>query len=681
MAFDFGYMNPEQIEAVKHKDGPCVVTAGAGSGKTKVLSERIHYLIQEYNVNPENILAITFTKKAAGEMQERVIGLVGAEKGKKVLLCTFHSFGFKIIRYKYRRENKEVPSIFMETEQKQILNKILSKSTTVLSSPIQSEIDADTALSFISWQKNYLIMPNDELDTSCLDDSEEITEDLIEDFRTIYRTYEKLKKQENGIDMDDMLVETYWILKRDAKLRAYYQNLYKYILVDEFQDTNVAQYKLIKLLASGYYQNVFVVGDARQAIYSWRASKVDFILNFTKDWKNARSIELNDNYRSTVEVVEMSTLSIKHSEINYPGICRSGRGNHGNPIFSLFSDDENMEAETIANIIKMMVEEQGLHYSDIAILYRLNAQSRPFEDAFSSNEIPFYVAGSPGYYGRREIQELLCYLKLAINPNDFDSFKTIANIPNRNISKDDLLSLESDSIKYSISILDTVIGFADKYKSEELLKDFGLTIQKIQAMNADENCTVEDILTELCENSGYYDFIKERMKGKMKTKADEDNKVESLKSFVNSCSKFKTIEKLFDHIQKVAEQQDSNQKDKVQMMSLHKSKGLEFNTVFMVGMTNGLLPHGKSMKIDGNGKIIPASIEEERRLCYVGITRAKETLFLSSYYNQGKNPTEVSIFLKEIYPFTKDASSFAKNVKEVYEAKLQKEDAIEEANK
>lgn len=675
--FDFGFMNPEQIEAVKHKNGPCRVIAGAGSGKTKVLTERIHYLMKVYGISPKNILAITFTKKAAGEMQERLISLVGDE-GKEVFLGTFHRFGLKLIYNKYKKDGKSAPKLLSDLEQKQILQNILSEATNVLASPLKSDIDVDTALGFISWQKNYLIMPNDELDTSCLDETTDISDELIEDLRTVYKNYEKLKKQADGIDFDDMLVEAYWILKRDNELRQMYQNKYKYILVDEFQDTNVAQYKLIKLLASGYYHNVFIVGDARQAIYSWRASKVDFILNFEKDWKNARTIELNDNYRSTVEVVDMSTLSIKHSEINYPGICRSGRGNHGSPIFSLFSDDENMEAESIAHIIDMMVNEtKQVKYSDIAILYRLNAQSRPFEDAFTSNNIPFYVAGSPGYYGRREIQELLSYLKLAVNPNDFDSFKNIINVPNRNVSKDDLVSLQANSIKYQTSILDTVIGFADKYKSTDLLRDFGLTLQKIQRMNEDDNYSVADILFELCENSGYYDFLRERMKGKMKTKADEDGKIESLKSFLSSCSKFKNIDKLFEHIQKVNEQQDNNQKDRVQLMSLHRSKGLEFNTVFMVGMINGLLPHNKSMKVDGNGKIIPASIEEERRLCYVGITRAKETLFLSSYHNQGKNPAETSIFLQEIYPHTKDFTEFANDVKKLYEAKIKKEEIME----
>lgn len=673
MPFDFGRMNAEQKAAVQHMEHPCRVIAGAGSGKTTVLTKRIEYLLYK-GVNPKNILAITFTKKAATEMKERLISLVGLDQGQQVFLGTFHSFGFSVIRSKYRKDGKSSPQLLSETDKKQIVAKILSPSSQS-KEKITSDIDEDAALAFISWQKNYLIMPNDEnLDVSCLEGAEDIDETYLNDLRTLYKRYELVKNQMGVIDFDDMLVQCYTILKKDRDLRTMYQNIYKYILVDEFQDTNVAQYDIVKLLAGGYTQNVFIVGDARQAIYSWRASKVDFILNFEKDWKNARTIELNDNYRSTVEVVNMSTELIKHSTIQYPGICRSGRGNHGEDIYSLITDDDNTEAQTIAYIIDHLVNQQKLiSYSDIAILYRLNMQSRPFEDAFSNMGIPYYVAGSEGFYGRREIKELLAYLHLADNPNDMDSFKFIMNVPERGITNDTYNALQRKSHEYDVSISEVAEQFADVTPDEnvqEMLQDLGLTLAKLRQMNSSGKSNVAEMLSELVRTTGYIEFLKERMKGKAKGKADDEGKEQMIYSFIASCERFKDVDKLFQHIQKVEEQQADRNSAKVQLMSLHRSKGLEFDTVFMVGLIDGLLPHAKSMKVSENGMIIPESIEEERRLCYVGITRAKERLFMSTYNQNSKSAASMSIFLKEIYNDTKDVSAIFEEVKSLREAQI-----------
>ena len=657
MAFDFGFMNKEQIEAVKHKDGPCRVIAGAGSGKTKVLTERIHYLVKEYGIAPKNILAITFTKKAADEMKERLSGLIG-DASKEVNLGTFHSFGLKLIRSFCYRTKRTIPKTILDADQLQVIEKAIVKVTSRPKNPVKIDIEPIEMRSFISWQKNYLIMPADELDISCLEDNANLDETYIEALREIYKAYEEQKKLEKVIDFDDMLVQSYWLLKKDRSFREMYQNICKYILVDEFQDTNVAQYMLLKLLAGGSYrQNIFIVGDARQAIYSWRASKVDFILNFEKEWKNAKTIELNDNYRSTVEVVDMSTLSIKKSTIDYPGICRSGRGNHGSPVFSLTTDDPDYEAKTIAHIIDYLVNDvKDVSFSDIAILYRLNAQSRPFEDAFTNLDIPYYVAGSPGFYGRKEIKELLAYLRLVQNPTDFESFQSIANIPKRDISRDDIDTIKNLSRTYDCSIADVAGHFADKFKKKNLMIDFSMTMKKLQLMNESDKHTVADILTEIYEGAGYYDFLKERAKGKTK-EGDSADKVEMISSFIEGCKRFSDIDALFFHIQKMEEKQQEKGREKVQLMSLHRSKGLEFHTVFMVGMSDGTLPHSKSIQTDKYGQIIPRSIEEERRLCYVGITRAKERLFLCSY------PENKSIFLREIYAHTKDVSDIFATLK------------------
>lgn len=668
MDFEYGLVNAEQRAAIDHLDGPCRVTAGAGSGKTSVLTKRIAKLIS-VGISPKNILAITFTKKAAEEMKERLIELVGKEQGAQVFLGTFHSFGVKTIFWKYYRMEKKPPHIIMGQEQRQFIEKVLSTTSKICKLKNQ-DIEPDVALSFISWQKNYLILPNDDLDFGCLEGADTVDAAYVKDLSSIYKAYEELKKEQGVIDFDDMLTQTYLILKRDKDIRSILQNRYKYILVDEFQDTNVAQYAIIKQLAGGYYKNVFIVGDARQAIYSWRASKVDFILNFEKEWKGSRTIELNDNYRSTIEIVDISTKVISHSTINYPGICRSGKGNHGAPIYSMTTDNSDEEARVIAYLIKYWVEEEhSIDYSDIAILYRLNMQSRPFEDAFTLLDIPYYVAGSEGFYGIREIKELLSYLHLAVRPNDSESFRMIMNVPERGITNDtfeeikDIVNENNVSFAYIVSQFSAMTNDSNTRK---LMSDFSLLLEKLAKMNVSENYTVGDMLREIVETLDYYKYLNHRQKKKTKS-ADDGDKEKMINSFIIQCKKFSTVEKLDKHIQKVNEQQADKNASKVQLMSLHRSKGLEFNTVFMSGMVNGLLPHAKSIKVDTQGKIIPASIEEERRLCYVGVTRAKERLVLSTYKKDGKDEVEESMFFSEIKKGTQDLSKLAKTIKDLAE--------------
>ena len=390
------------------------------------------------------------------------------------------------------------------------------------------------------------------------------------------------------------------------------------------------------------------------------------ILDFEKDWRNARTIELNDNYRSTVEVVSISTDVISHSSIKYPGICRSGRGNHGAPIFSLTTEDADEEAKVIAYIIKYMVEEEkSIQYSDVAILYRLNMQSRPFEDAFVALDIPYHVAGSEGFYGVREIKEMLAYLHLAIRPNDSDAFRMVMNVPERGITPDMFNNIKNFANEYDVSFADILSQFSNLENGGELCNlmcDFGLTLEKLAQMNADEQYTVKDMLQEVVDSTDYFEHLAQRQKKKTKG-ADDGGKEKMIRSFIDQCQKFPTVEKLEEHIQKVEEQQADKNKAKVQLMSLHRSKGLEFNTVFLAGMINGLLPHSKSIKTDKQGKIIPESIEEERRLCYVGVTRAKERLILSTYQNNGKEKAEESVFFTEIKNKTHDMSAVVENVR------------------
>ena len=634
-------LNDKQREAVLHMEGPCRVIAGAGSGKTTVLTYRIENLINN-NVNPNSILAITFTKKSATEMKERLFSLIG-QKSKNVFLGTFHSFGYRLLN---AEKNKNL-NLIQEIEQRQIIRKIIAPYSKIIDQ--KNTYNENVVLSFISWQKNYLLTPKDELDMSILENEEDRA--LIDEYRKIYSHYEKIKKEQEKLDIDDMLIEAYHLLKKDKNTREKYQNIFKYILVDEFQDTNKAQYQLIKLLAQKH-QNIFIVGDARQAIYSWRAAKVEFILNFENDWKNAKTIPLDDNYRSSIEIVDLSNEIIKASTIDYPGFCVSGKKNHSDKPVTIISENDELEAENIGNIILSLKEaNENFSFKNVFILYRLNIQSKPFEDYFISNNIPYHVNGSPGFYGKTEIQEILSYLKLLVYPNDIDSLKKIYNVPFRGLDKKFLEEVEKLADFYNMSLMETISLFWDKdvSKSKGSLVLQGLFEELSSFIQNDY--TVDKLILEIRKLTNYDQHLIDKQKG---TEHEDDaSKIDILNAFTESCSKYKSIEDLLEYISKVEEQQKNPTKDKVQLMTFHKSKGLEADTVFLVGWVNGLVPHKKSCMYNNNNELILSSVEEERRLAYVGITRAKEKLYISSFLKSGNSPVVPSVFLNEIIKSTK----------------------------
>lgn len=676
-SFDFGRMNPDQIKAVKHIKHPCRVIAGAGSGKTTVLTKRIQYLLHK-GVSPHKILAITFTKKAATEMKERLVKLVG-DVGKDVFLGTFHSFGYSVIRKYCMDKNRKLPKIYMDNEKFILLARITSPTSGLTTGHLHDSYtsgdDLAAIIQFISWQKAFLIPPSGNLDFSCiqLGEGEVLTKEMESDYREIYTAYENtLHNIEQGIDLDDMLSMTYSIFKRNKDIAQQYIEHYPYILVDEFQDTNVAQYQLVKLLAGKGDQNVFIVGDARQAIYSWRASKVEFILNFENDWKNARTIELNDNYRSTVEIVDMSTELISHSSIKYPSICRSGRGNHGDRIFSFTTQNETTEAKLIGQIIyDAVMKKKKLHFSDFAILYRLNSQSRPFVDELTRLDIPHIVHGGDNYYDNKDIKALLAYPRLASNPDNLDFFKSVFSVPDRGISQKTIDLLIDKARNIGVTLLDCAEHYYKKQMregncNEEIMAicDTISTMNMIASMDADTRKNMRDMLEELDRETGIIAFFAERNRKKKSFKPDEGDGVGHIRNFISSCDRHKNTQALEKFIQNIEDNQNSSSDDKVQLMSYHRSKGLEFHTVFMAGMVNGILPHSKSIQLDEDGSIIPASIEEERRLCYVGITRAKETLYMSSYNFLGDKQVMPSIFFCELLPKTVDKSWLYKYIED-----------------
>lgn len=668
-------MTQAQQEAVNHINGPCCVTAGAGAGKTTVLTMRIKNLI-DHGIAPKNILSITFTKKAAMEMKERLIKLVG-EQGEDVFMGTFHSFGMRVLHFqRWKDAQKEKKgskpkkiNLLGEDDKMAVFSDLVSQDSINMKKPIKSDIDPIVAAGFVSWQKNNLIFPDDELDFSpveeALDDGSVPDEREQKDYRRIYRAYESYKRKKDIIDFDDMLTEAYSILKNDADTRNWFIKTYQYILVDEFQDTNVAQYEMIKLL-SGYDKNVFIVGDARQAIYSWRCSNVKFILDFPKEWPDTHVISLDDNFRSTIEVVDLSTKLIEHATIKYPGHCRSGLQKHGDPIYSLITDDAQDEADMTAQIIYDFVKNQHrVGWQDIAILYRTNAQSILFENACIALDIPYAVAGASDFYDMREVKEILSYLKFVTNPTDISLFRSLLQIPPREHITDEIIASIASIMRENpgISILDAIYGScteedaADGNGIAKELLYFADCITEAMEFDDDSSKNVGDIIKTLCRKVGYYKFVIERQKNKQG--ADDSSAASIIDTFAKSCKRFSHIQEVFDYITRARDQQASRDSKKVQMMTLHRSKGLEFKMVFVVGMNEGVLPHKNSIQYDNNAQIIPESIEEERRLCYVGITRAKEILFLMCHDDLPESP-----FFEELVPYTTSLDEYYRAVKE-----------------
>ncbi len=668
-------MNDAQKQAVAHFEGPCRVIAGAGSGKTTVLTHRIENLIKKKGVNPWNILAITFTKKAATEMKERLAKLIGEDVAKKVFLGTFHSFCLQRILYEYRNKHADSPLLPKSVEKNgrssfevitedaqwlEIIYRILSPQTNAkLSAPIESDIDPQVAHGFIQWQKNYALYPGDNLNYSFFAD--DITDNEKKDYATLYEAFERERRTRGWISFDDMLLYSLAILDKDAQFRSEICNRYKFVLVDEFQDTNTAQYMLVKKLASGYKKNVFIVGDARQAIYGWRAGCVEYILDFEQDWSNPELIELNDNYRSTVEIVDFSTALIANSTIDYPGICRSGWGNHGEPVMCFSAENDREEAEKITGMIQYFMSiDNSPSYEKFAVLYRTNAQSINFVWTFMQRNIPFSVASGENFFDHREIRELLAFMRLANDENDVSAFREIkgvlASYVDSKVLADicDRASGQGESLREAIERFPYDEGSYDK---DYLAGDFLYLLDKMYEMDSSENYNVRDTLSELFCILDYEEVLTERYENKNEGRDYASQVTDSILSFIESCDRFDTTQDLLKYIETQKQRAEDKKGAKVQLMTLHRSKGLEFNTVFLPGMVNGSLPHSKSIKYNKKKEVIPESIEEERRLCYVGITRAQERLILSQSETVGAGrAVKSSVFWDELYEDMNDVT-------------------------
>ena len=592
----FDKLNEQQIKAVKHIDGPCLVIAGAGSGKTKVLTTRIAYLMEQ-GISDTNILAITFTNKAAKEMRERLNVMV---PGTRVFVGTFHSFGLKIIR-----ENLELLGMdknFTILDSDDVLS-LIKKIMKDLGMDIK-EISPYFVRNKISFIKNELL-------TDALLDkyfNTEVEKKVIE----IYHAYLKVLKKNNSVDFDDLLKLPVELFKRNSDVLERYQEHYQYILIDEYQDTNEVQYKLSRMLADKY-KNIFVVGDPSQSIYGFRGANFRNILDFEKNFKNTEVIKLEQNYRSTKNILDAANSVIKNNKERKEMELYSTLGD-GVKVKYLRSYDEKHEIALIVDEIKKLLKE-GYTYQDIAIFYRTNAQSRNVEEVLLKNGFPYKVVGSYYFYNRKEIKDLLCYLRLINNTNDDVSLRRVINTPKRKIGNKSVLDLERRADAAGISMFDAI----DSGKELEF-KNIILELQQ-DALNLSLTELIDDVL----DKSG----LKRELESEHTLEADL--RLENLMEFKSITASYEArtgsvnLGDFLDEISLIADISEHQDDDNViTLMTLHSAKGLEFPIVFITGMEEGIFPHQNAF-LEGD-----AGIEEERRLCYVGFTRAKERLYLTN---------------------------------------------------
>ena len=602
-------LNDKQYEAVVNTDGPVLVIAGAGSGKTKVLTHKIAYLIQEKNILPWNILAITFTNKAANEMKERIAGLVG-ETAKDIWMGTFHSICVRILRKHIDQIGYDSSFIIFDTsDQKSLIKKCL-KELQIDDKQFSEKI----VQTEISNAKNDMLEPG------------EYAFKVHGDFRreriaTVYELYQKKLKENNAIDFDDIINFTIKIFNERPEIANYYSSKFKYVLVDEYQDTNKSQFTLVKMLAE-VNQNITVVGDNDQGIYSFRGADIANILNFEKDFKNTKIIKLEQNYRCTGNILKAANAIIKNNETKYEKKLWTQNDDGALPrVYS--ADNEYDEASFIVEQISRLKREENYKYSDFAILYRMNTQSRAIEDILRREAIPYKMVGGLKFYERKEIKDIISYLRLAQNPSDNLSLIRIINEPKRGIGKTSLDQVEQMANHNETSMYE-IIKDANLYGLNRVYLKSREFIDLIEDARAKKDTMkVSEFIQYILKKSGYIKALEEE-----KT-IEAENRLENLDEFLTVAMEFEKEEAentLQDFLEGMTLSSDIDNveetEDSVTLMTLHSAKGLEFPAVFLVGMEEGIFPGFRSI-----GE--PEAIEEERRLCYVGVTRARENLFLT----------------------------------------------------
>ncbi|HEN0445322.1 TPA: DNA helicase PcrA [Streptococcus agalactiae] len=610
-------MNDKQAEAVQTTDGPLLIMAGAGSGKTRVLTHRIAYLIDEKYVNPWNILAITFTNKAAREMRERAIALNPATQD--TLIATFHSMCVRILRREadYIGYNRNF-TIVDPGEQRTLMKRIIK------------QLNLDTK----KWNERSILGTISNAKNDLLDEiayEKQAGDMYTQVIAKCYKAYQEELRRSEAMDFDDLIMMTLRLFDQNKDVLAYYQQRYQYIHVDEYQDTNHAQYQLVKLLASRF-KNICVVGDADQSIYGWRGADMQNILDFEKDYPQAKVVLLEENYRSTKKILQAANNVINHNKNRRPKKLWT-QNDEGEQIVYHRANNEQEEAVFVASTIDNIVREQGKNFKDFAVLYRTNAQSRTIEEALLKSNIPYTMVGGTKFYSRKEIRDVIAYLNILANTSDNISFERIVNEPTRGVGPGTLEKIRSFAYEQNMSLLDSssnVMISPLKGKAAQAVWDLANLILTLRSKL--DSLTVTEITENLLDKTGYLEALQ------VQNTLESQARIENIEEFLSVTKNFDdnpeiTVEgetgldrlsRFLNDLALIADTDDSaTETAEVTLMTLHAAKGLEFPVVFLIGMEEGVFPLSRAIE-DAD------ELEEERRLAYVGITRAEQILFLTN---------------------------------------------------
>ena len=623
-------LNPQQLEAVNHIEGPLLVLAGAGSGKTRVVTSRIAKLI-EIGVLPSDILAVTFTNKAAEEMRHRI----RVKKNAQVLACTFHSLGARILRESIHALGyKNDFTIYDEEDSEKLLKNCLQ----------QLHLDGEKGL-----------LKQTRIEISSAKNNFQDPQACDATLSPIYALYQSKLKECNALDFDDLLYLTVKLFQDHETIQKEYQNRWLFLLIDEYQDTNTAQHKIAKFLSASH-KNLFAVGDPDQSIYSWRGAKYQNILNFERDFPGAKVITLDQNYRSTNTILQAANHLITHNSTRYEKKLWSELG-VGAKIAVYIAQNERQEAEFVAGEILEHMSKEKLSYEDVAIFYRTNAQSRTFEDALLSKRIPYKIIGGISFYQRREIKDILAYLRMLVSNSDLISFLRTINLPKRGLGPATLEKIAQEAAASQMPIFtfcEELLHRPDftvklSIKQKEGLKNY---VQLIHQLRDKRSCAkLYELISEIIALSHYTNVLQEDPETAMDRKENLDELIGKAAEWEDEHTQ-PTLQQFLEELSLRSNVDDKDNTPSIRLMTLHNSKGLEFTLAFLVGLEEELFPHVNALDN-------PESLEEERRLCYVGITRAKRYLYLTSatyrYIWGGPKLTRPSRFLKEI------PSEFLKN--------------------
>ena len=601
-------MNENQLKAILKTQGAVMVIAGAGSGKTRVLTNRIAYLIAEKNVLESNILAITFTNKAAKEMKERVYSLVG-ETSKYIWINTFHSMCVRILRQHIDLLGYNKNFTILDTSEQKIIIKNIVKELNLSEDSYQP----NNILKIISNSKNSMISVNEMKAQARFGFMKNVAE--------IYEYYQKYLKKNSVLDFDDLMLKTIVLFEKHPEVLAIYQNKFEYIHVDEYQDTNVIQYKLIKML-SEVHKNICIVGDDDQSIYSWRGACSDNIINFEKDYEDVEVIFLDQNYRSNSTILDAANAVIKNNtDRKDKALWSENKGGDKITVYAATNDKD--ETDDIAKKI-LDLKAQGVDYKDIAILYRANYLSRSMENSCMVFGIPYKLIGSLKFLQRQEIRDLLAYMNVIVNKNDEFSLRRIINVPKRGIGASSMAKIDNYAEQYGLSLFEALKNIDMIGVSKKIITNIHLLTQLIEKYSQTEQYSIEDLIVGIYKDSGYESMLKES------ADAYAESRIENISELVSSAKQFSSMnDNLIDFISEMSltsDADDENEDDSVVLSTVHAAKGLEYRVVFIMGLEENLFPSIRDAESSEDER---NKMEEERRLAYVAITRAKEKLFMS----------------------------------------------------